>query len=727
MNHGSPDTPDASASSAPLPPPRVPDHELMRRIGRGAYGEVWLARSVTGAFRAVKIVHRASFDHDRPFEREFDGILRFEPISRRHDSQVDVLHVGRSSDCFYYVMELADDQATGGQIHPDTYAPHTLKSDLLLQGRLSFETCVRIGIALATALEHLHEHGLVHRDVKPSNIIFVNGLPKLADIGLVTGVDATRSHVGTEGFAAPEGAGTPQADLYSLGKVLYEASTGKDRQEFPELPTLLRELPDREGLIELNAVIAAACRHNPKDRYASAALMRADLELLQSGKSLARLHRTEQRLRFVQRAGALVTAIAAVIAGGWLWQARQTQTVKDLAEDRSRLAAERTALAEENRERVVRLNVANGIREMDRGDIATALVWFSDALALATNNPADAAIQQIRIQHLLAGHPRLLHVLPHPAGATAAEFSPEGERVATGCRDGLVRIWDIGRDEQPVAAFRMDGIIQRLRFTRGGERLWIEWHDPSVTVWGTALLDVATGAPSFAPVTDATCSELSPDDRWLAVARTNGRVSVIAIEAAVTVAEAAGHEARIEQIAFSSDSQQFLTAAQDGTVRRWSVSTGMPLGSPLCHDQPVARAMFGPDASRIASVTFSREANWRIQFQTWDAVRAMPLGAPISGVGERPILTFDRSGRRVLCGDREATVRIWDTDSHALLAPVLRPNSRVRCFEVSPDGLHVALGTDAGAVEVWNIETGLACRIRPRWSGPSSTRMDANC
>jgi len=204
-------------------------------------------------------------------------------------------------------MELADDQATGGQILPDQYAPRTLKSDLMFRSRLPFEESVSIGIALTTALEHLHQNGLVHRDVKPSNIIFVNGLPKLADIGLVTGMDTTRSYVGTEGFAAPEGPGTLQADIYSLGKVLYEIATGRDRQEFPELPTEIRDLPDREGLIELNAVIARACRHDPKDRYTSAAAMRADLELLRSGKSLARLRRTEHQLRFVKRAGALVT------------------------------------------------------------------------------------------------------------------------------------------------------------------------------------------------------------------------------------------------------------------------------------------------------------------------------------------------------------------------------------------------------------------------------------
>ena len=354
---------DSGRAAPPLPPPPVPDHELIRRIGRGAYGEVWLARSVTGAFRAVKIVHRQSFDHDRPFEREFEGILKFEPISRRHDSQVDILHVGRGEDCFYYVMELADDQATGGQINPGHYTPRTLKSDLLFHGRLPFEECVRIGIALTTALENLHGNGLAHRDVKPSNIIFVNGVPKLADIGLVAGVEATRSYVGTEGFAAPEGPGSPQADLYSLGKVLYEISTGKDRQEFPELPTQLRELPDREGLMELNAVIARACRHDPKDRYASATVMRTDLELLQSGKSLARLHRIEAQLRFVRRAGAVVTIMAALATGLYFWQARQTKLVGDLAAENSRLLslkeaahgraveAEREALRERDRAR----------------------------------------------------------------------------------------------------------------------------------------------------------------------------------------------------------------------------------------------------------------------------------------------------------------------------------------------------------------------------------------
>src|SRR6266516_262914 len=101
----------AAQPSAPnLQPPSIPDHELLRRIGGGSYGEVWLARNVLGEFRAVKVIYRDKFEHDRPFDREFEGIQKFEPISRLHESQVDILHVGRNDPAgyFYYVMELAD-------------------------------------------------------------------------------------------------------------------------------------------------------------------------------------------------------------------------------------------------------------------------------------------------------------------------------------------------------------------------------------------------------------------------------------------------------------------------------------------------------------------------------------------------------------------------------------------------------------------------------------------
>jgi len=92
------------------PPPSIPEYELLRLIGIGSYGEVWLARNALGSFRAVKVVYGESFDHDRPFEREFQGLKQFEPISHARESQVDIFHVGRNDAAgfFYYVMELAD-------------------------------------------------------------------------------------------------------------------------------------------------------------------------------------------------------------------------------------------------------------------------------------------------------------------------------------------------------------------------------------------------------------------------------------------------------------------------------------------------------------------------------------------------------------------------------------------------------------------------------------------
>src|SRR5262245_48157202 len=107
-------TSEIESPARPQLPPVIPDHELLRKIGGGSYGEVWLARSALGSFRAVKVVHRTTFEHDRPFEREFAGIKKFEPISRSHEGLVDLLQVGRSDHegYFYYVMELADDAGT---------------------------------------------------------------------------------------------------------------------------------------------------------------------------------------------------------------------------------------------------------------------------------------------------------------------------------------------------------------------------------------------------------------------------------------------------------------------------------------------------------------------------------------------------------------------------------------------------------------------------------------
>jgi serine/threonine protein kinase len=169
-------TPFPAGSQPSQPPPDVPDHQMLRLIGSGSYGQVWLARNVMGQFKAVKVIHRARFLDERPYEREFEGICRFEPVSH-YPSQVNISHVGRNDhDGYsYYVMELADDQHSGQKVDPADYEPRILRSELKQRGRLSFNECLDLGLALTAALSHLHSHGLVHRDIKAANVIFVRG------------------------------------------------------------------------------------------------------------------------------------------------------------------------------------------------------------------------------------------------------------------------------------------------------------------------------------------------------------------------------------------------------------------------------------------------------------------------------------------------------------------------------------------------------------------------
>jgi len=307
----------------------------LRRIGGGSYGEVWLARSVMGTYRAVKIVYRANFKDERPFEREFAGIQKFEPISRSHDGLVDILQIGRNDgdDYFYYVMELADDANAEstlnrradtlahrmgegrGEGNPQSYTPHTLKFDLQSRTRLPLGECIQLGLSLTRALAHLHGQGLVHRDIKPSNIIFVGGVPKLADVGLVTVVGADTIPGGTLGYIAPEAKPTPQADLYSLGMVLYEMSTGKSCQDFPEPLSDLAAQADHVRWLEFNAVVHKACRAEVAERYQTADEMNAELALLQRGQSVKRKRLVERRFAVAKKIGfaTATVAIAAVL------------------------------------------------------------------------------------------------------------------------------------------------------------------------------------------------------------------------------------------------------------------------------------------------------------------------------------------------------------------------------------------------------------------------------
>jgi TolB-like protein/predicted Zn-dependent protease len=309
---------DQAVEQPVLDAPEIPDLELLRCIGRGAYGEVWLARNIVGTYRAVKIIHRRAFRDDEAFEREFSGLRRFEPVSREHDGFVAILHVGRdrADSFFYYVMELADDDANADRINPDTYVPKTLSNELARCGRLSVKESVQLGLSLSNALGELHQRGLVHRDVKPSNIICVKGHAKLADIGLVAET-GEKKRLGTEGYIPPEGPGKPQGDIYSLGMMLYEASTGTDRLEYPELPADFDAMVDREAFLKLNSIILKACEQDVRKRYQTATEMSEDLIRLGVDRPVQNIRSSFLRNPITAFAGILLAILA--FAFGLYW------------------------------------------------------------------------------------------------------------------------------------------------------------------------------------------------------------------------------------------------------------------------------------------------------------------------------------------------------------------------------------------------------------------------
>jgi WD40 repeat protein/serine/threonine protein kinase len=675
-------------------PPQVPDYELLRLIGRGSYGEVWLGRSVTGVLRAVKVIHRHTFESDRPYEREFRGIQKFEPVAMTHESQLDVLHVGRNDaeGYFYYVLELADDVNAVGQpasARPDWqgYTPHTLREDLKRNGQISFAACVELGIRLATALDHLHRHGLAHRDVKPSNIVFVGGAPKLTDIGLVAAQDDSMSFVGTPGYLAPEGPGSAQADLYSLGKVLYEASTGKDRLEFPEPATELSADADAAAQAELNEIVLRACAQDPRQRYGSAAELRADLLLLQSGRSVRRLRVLERRMALTWRVLAIAVLLTLLGAGGFLYQQRQTRQLSDLAE--------------QSRQRLVRLHVSNSLHLQGTGDSLASLVWLVEALKLA-RTPAEEDMQRRRVGSLLRSTPALVQMGAHEGPINHAEFSVDGRWLVTVSDDHTGSVWDVKTGQAKARLVGHSAPVSHASFGPEARRVITASDDGTARIW-----DAKTGTLLFDPLRhedSVLYAWFDPAGRRVVTASADSSARLWDADTGRPLFEPLRHENVVEFACFSPDGRLAVTVSTDRTARLWETSTGQPAAPPLLHSHAVTYAAFSPDSRML--VTGGRDA----AASRWDVASGERIDPPLEHIGRVRYLRFSSDGRRILVAGGEHShtgeARVWDAATGEGISPPLRHLLRVTHAAFSPDGHRVATASADHTVRIWNAVSG---------------------
>ncbi len=257
-------------SSSPSP------HE----IGRGASGVVTLVQTPAG-YVAKKVCTKPESGDTGVYARELRAVRAYLHVPPAEGLiRISNLAVADDGNSFSYLMELADDEENGRAIDPATYRPRTLTSVLSAEIALPLRECIALGLRLSSAVAHLQRHHLLHRDIKPGNVLYIHGQPVLADIGLVMDVREATSLVGTPGYAPPENHGTPQGDVYSLGKTLYRASTGREPDEQGFAPCTEADT-DAPYFWKWMIILAKACSPSPDKRHRSAKALRKDLLRLQ--------------------------------------------------------------------------------------------------------------------------------------------------------------------------------------------------------------------------------------------------------------------------------------------------------------------------------------------------------------------------------------------------------------------------------------------------------------
>ena len=239
-------------------------YRILEKCGHGAYGRVYLAEDAVGRRVALKYL-------PVPQEGEYElrGLRNYMSVAAPSDGLLRVLHCGLDeSGCLFYVMEAADNAAASGE----GYRPDTLARRLKALKRLPANETLSLAHAILDGLECLHAAGMVHRDIKPENLLFVNGKPKLGDPGLTRQFEETLSVAGTPGYIPPEffagkAKGSPAADIYALGKLIYRMATGYEPERYPFLP---QDVPVHE-LYQVCRPLASLCNSQPQKRCQSCA------------------------------------------------------------------------------------------------------------------------------------------------------------------------------------------------------------------------------------------------------------------------------------------------------------------------------------------------------------------------------------------------------------------------------------------------------------------------
>ena len=262
---------------------------LEREIGQGAYGVVYLAIRSSGERVAVKVCRREDVGDER-FTRELRGAKLYRAIPPQ-EGLVRMRDLVETEWGFFTVMDLADDEfasdsvaSSGRAASPFAAAsgvcrPKTLARVIEGEKALPLKECVQLALSLAKGLATLQRHHLLHRDIKPGNVLYVKGQPVLSDPGLIVEESEAASLVGTPGYIPPEKFTDAASDIYSLGLTLKAASFGRQVEDLDKGPAMEADT----GASHFSAwwrILNKTTDPTPSRRYQSAKALLKDLESL---------------------------------------------------------------------------------------------------------------------------------------------------------------------------------------------------------------------------------------------------------------------------------------------------------------------------------------------------------------------------------------------------------------------------------------------------------------